>query len=168
MSGCITGDGGGTMMTDLKHIAYHEAGHVVIGLKLGFKVKKVTIKPKSRTLGNVEAQVGEASSNRCVDRDAADIKLCLAGPLAEQLVSPEPFNVLIANGSGKDWRSAKRTARQLNTQREAEVLIVMLALETKMLVEEHKDAIARVADVLLERETLMGDDINSLVNGRQG
>jgi ATP-dependent Zn protease len=62
----------------------------------------------------------------------------------------------------------KRTARDLNTRGEAEILIVMLALETKMLVEEHKEAIGRVADALLERETLTGDDINSLVNGRQG
>ena len=152
-------------MTPIEHIAYHEAGHVVVGLKLGFEVREVTIKPKSRTLGNVQAQVGEASSNRCVDRDAADIKLCLAGPLAEQLVSPDPFNVLIANGSGRDWRSARRTARQLNTRGEAEVLIVMLALETAALVQQHRDAIGRVATALLEHETLTGDDINSLVNG---
>jgi len=117
-------------MTPIEHIAYHEAGHVVIGLKLGFVVKEVTIKPKSRTLGNVQAQVGEASSNRCVDRDAADIKLCLAGPLAEQLVSPDPFNV-----------------------------------QTAALVQQHRDAIGRVATALLEHETLTGDDINSLVNG---
>jgi cell division protease FtsH len=154
--------------TRRKHVAYHEAGHAVIGLRLGFVVRKVTIKPRALTLGNVEAKVGEASSNRCVDRDAADIKFALAGPLAEQLVSPDPFDVLIANGSGKDWRCAKRTARQLNTQREAEVLIVMLALETKTLVEEHKDAIVRVATALLERETLTGDDLRSLIDGRQG
>jgi ATP-dependent Zn protease len=149
-------------MTPIEHIAYHEAGHVVIGLVLGFEVRKVTIKPKSRTLGNVQAQVGEASSNRCVDRDAADIKFCLAGPLAEQLVSPRPFDELIADGSGKDWRNVRRTARRLNTRGEAEVVIVMLALETAALVQQHRDAIERVAAALLERETLMGDDIKRL------
>jgi ATP-dependent Zn protease len=154
--------------TRRKHVAYHEAGHAVIGLRLGFVVRKVTIEPKALTLGNVEAQVGEASSNRCVDRDAADIKFALAGPLEEQLVSPDPFDVLVANGSGKDWRSAKRTARQLNLPREAEILIVMLALDTAALVQQNREAIVRVAAALLERETLTGDDLRSLMEGRQG
>jgi ATP-dependent Zn protease len=148
-----------------EHIAYHEAGHAVIALVLGYKVGKVTIKPKPFTLGNVEMEVGEASSDRCVDRDAADIKIDLAGSLAERLVNHSPLNELIEQGSRGDWLSVRRTARQLNTQREAEILIVMLALETAALVQQHKEAIGRVAAALLERETLTGDDIKSLVTG---
>jgi ATP-dependent Zn protease len=151
-----------------EYIAYHEAGHAVIGHVLGYKVGKVTIKPKPFTLGNVEMEVGEASSDRCVDRDAADIKSDLAGMLAERLINPSPLNELIEQGSRSDWRSAKRTARQLNLPREAEILIVMLALETAALVQQNREAIVRVATALLERETLTGDDLHSLIDGRHG
>ena len=101
-----------------------------------------------------------------MDEEAANIKINLAGPLAEQLVSPLPFDELIESGSRGDWRRARRTARQSNLPREAEILIVMLALETAALVQQHKEAITRVATALLERETLTGDDIRSLVDGR--
>src|SRR5262249_35194431 len=81
---------------------------------------------------------GDASSDKVVDRQAADIKIDLAGPLAERLANPSPLNELIAQGSRGDWRNVRRTARDLNTPREAEILIVMLALETAALVQQHK------------------------------
>jgi ATP-dependent Zn protease len=154
-----------------RHIAYHEAGHAVIALILGYKVGKVTIKPRysQLTLGRTEGiQPGEASSNRVVDREATDIKIDLAGPLAEQLINPAPFDELIENGSGGDWRSARRTARSfgLNTPREAEILIVRYALESAVLVQQHQEAITRVAAALLEHETLVGDEIKRIADGR--
>jgi len=123
-----------------EHVAYHEAGHAVIALMLGYKVGKVTIKPRYGSVGSVDdIQPGETSSDKVVDIEATGIKIDLAGPLAEQLINPEPFNELIKNGSSTDWRSARRTARQTNTRGEAEVLIFMLAMETKTLVEQHRD-----------------------------
>jgi ATP-dependent Zn protease len=153
-------------MTPKEHIAYHEAGHAVIALKLGYDVKVTTIKPKYGALGKTMSQPGAASSDRCVDLDAAAIKIGLAGPLAEQLVSPVRFDELLTNGCRHDWRSAKRTARQLNTRGEAEILIVMLALETATLIQQHREAIARVATALLQHETLTGDDVKRLSDGR--
>jgi hypothetical protein len=153
-----------------KHIAYHEAGHAVIALMLGYKVDSVTIKPRygRLTLGSVEGiQPGEGSSYRVVDREAIDIKIDLAAPLAEQLVNPDPFDELIENGSRKDWRTARRTLRDnLHTRGKAEVLIVRYALETAVLVQQHKDAITRIATALLERETLTADEIQRIADGR--
>jgi ATP-dependent Zn protease len=153
------------MPVDLKHIAYHEAGHAVIGLVVGYDVRSVTIKPKYGALGKTSVQPGAASSNRCVDRDAAAIKIGLAGPLAEQLISPVRFDELLTNGCRHDWRNVKRIARDLNTPREAEILIVMLAIETATLVQQHRQSIVSVATALLERETLTGEEIARLTNG---
>jgi ATP-dependent Zn protease len=138
-----------------KHIAYHEAGHAVIGHVLGCEVRMATIKPKYSSLGSADVQPGGA-----VDVATAHIKVDLAGPLAERLVSPHSFFDLIHRGSQKDWRSAWKAA-----QRDEDVILGLIH-ETKALVQRHREAIARVAAALLERETLTGDDIRRIAGGR--
>jgi ATP-dependent Zn protease len=154
-----------TMPKPIADIAYHEAGHAVIALKLGFGVTKVTLKPRpnSVTAARTDIQAGPATPTNIADAEALNIKVDLAGALSEQLVSSTPLDELFANGSRGDWRHAKWTARQWNTRSEAEVLIVMLALETATLVQEHKETIVRVASALLEHKTLTGDEIKRIV-----
>jgi ATP-dependent Zn protease len=135
-----------------RHIAYHEAGHAVIGLMLGCEVRKATIRPRYSSLGSADVQPGSAEPG-------AQIKVDLAGPLAERLVSPHSLFDLIHRGSRTDWLSAWKGARR------DEEVILNLIHETKALVQENRDAIGRVATALLERETLTGDDIKSLVSG---
>src|SRR5262249_9449274 len=155
------------MRVNLEHTAYHEAGHAVIGLILGYDVRKATIRPRysylgsawiskkrNGSLGSTEVQAGSPDSvgHICID---------LAGPLAEQLVNPVPLDELIRCAAGSDWRSAERHARRIN-RRQADILIDVLIEETRTLVEQHKDAIARVAAALLEHETLMGEEIQRI------
>jgi ATP-dependent Zn protease len=133
-----------------KHVAYHEAGHAVIGLMLGCEVRMATIRPRYSSLGSVDVQPGGSV-------ETAQIKVDLAGPLAERLVSPLSFFDLINRGSRTDWLSAWKAARR------DEDVILDLIRETKALVQQYRDAIVRVATALLERETLTGDDIKSLI-----
>jgi ATP-dependent Zn protease len=163
-----------TRPVDRKHTAYHEAGHAVIGLMLGYEVSKVTIRPiysylgsawtskkRHSSLGSTEVQTASASPD---SDDFGHICIELAGPLAEQLINPAPFKELIARGAFGDWQNAQKRARRIN-RRHAETLIDVLMEETRALVEQHRDAIASVATALLERETLVGDDIKRLTNG---
>jgi len=155
-----------------RHIAYHEAGHAVIGLKLGYEVGRVTIRKRysslgsaqiSRkrhsSLGSTEVQAGGVSPD---NDDFGHICVDLAGPLAEKLVSRIPFDELIEYGARGDWRAAQKCARRIN-RRQSETLIDALMEETKALVQQHEQAIARVAAALLEHETLTGDEIKSLM-----
>jgi hypothetical protein len=159
---------------DLKHVAYHEAGHAVIGLKLGYDVGRVTIrkrysslgsaqisKKRCGSLGSTEVQAGDVSPD---SDDFGHICIDLAGPLAERLVSPIPFEELIAHGARADWQSARKRARRNNRQH-ADTLIDVLMEETRALVQQHKEAITRVATALLEHETLMGEEIQRITNG---
>jgi ATP-dependent Zn protease len=135
-----------------RHIAYHEAGHAVIGLKLGCVVRSATIRPRYSSLGSADVQPEGA-----VDAGTAMIKVDLAGPLAERLVSPHSFFDLINRGSRTDWLSAWKAAR-----RDDDVILDLIH-ETRALVQQNREAIVRVAAALLERETLTGDDLCSLM-----
>jgi ATP-dependent Zn protease len=154
--------------------AYHEAGHAVIGLVLGYDVRKATIrqrysylgsawisKKRHGSLGSTEVQSAGVSPG---SDDFGHICIDLAGPLAEKLVSPDPFDELIRYGARGDWQSAHKRARRINRQL-ADILIDVLMGETRALVQQHKDAIACVAAALLEHETLTADDIKRLTNG---
>jgi len=137
-----------------KHVAYHEAGHAVIGLILGCEVRNATIRPRYSSLGSVDVQPGAA-----VEATTAQIIVDLAGPLAERLVSPRSFFDLINRGSRTDWLSAwKGVGRN-------EDVILDLIHETRTLVRHYREAIARVATALLERETLTGEEIARITNG---
>src|SRR5262249_42938048 len=115
------------MRVDHKHTAYHEAGHAVIGLKLGYKVEKVTIRPRYSKFGCTFIEAGPDNLN-LLDEETANIKSNLAGLLAEQLVSPYSFNELIEHSSWGDWRRVRRSARLIGDSLwEAEALIVRCA-----------------------------------------
>ena len=143
------------MPVDRRHLAYHEAGHAVINLVIGYKVEKATIRPRYSLLGYVNWD-GRTSDDK-VDEAIAKIKSNLAGPLAEQLINPEQFDNLILNGSRGDWQRVRKAARQI-----ANGMIDRLILETRALVQEHRSAIERVANALLEHEVLTGKEIQGL------
>jgi ATP-dependent Zn protease len=161
-------------MEQLKHTAYHEAGHAVIGLVLGYGVRKATIRQRYSYLGSAWISKRRHSSSGSTEVQAVDVSpdsddfghICidLAGPLAEQLVNPVPFEELINHGARGDWPSARKHARRINRQH-ADILIVVLMEETRALVQQHREAIGRVAAALLEHETLTADDIKRLTNG---
>jgi hypothetical protein len=145
-------------MTDLKHTAYHEAGHAVIALRLGYEVGKVRINPK---YGSGSAQIRNRQS-------PDDIRIDLAGAHAEGLVNPTSFDEKIQLGSRSDWRNARRSTREFVALgfiggEEGGVLIEELLHEVRALVRRDAEAIARVAEALLERRTLTGDDIKRIV-----
>jgi hypothetical protein len=146
----------------IEHIAYHEAGHAVIAFRLGYEVKKVTIKPnyRRRALGNAKV------THRGWSPDV--IRIDLAGPLAEALVNPSPFHEMIEAGSRGDWLETRRATRNFValgfiSGREKNAVIEELMHETRALVRRDQEAIARVAEALLARQTLTGDDIKRIV-----
>src|SRR5262245_23920603 len=126
-------------MNDLRHTAYHEAGHAVIAFRLGYEMEKVTIKPSRGSLGRYF----------CKDRPLApdDIRIAFAGALAEALVNPN--DEVIQLGASSDWRNARRSTRECVAfgfigSREKGILIQELLQETRALVRRDEKVIARV------------------------
>jgi cell division protease FtsH len=152
-----SGDDGGTIMTDIKHTAYHEAGHAVMALRLGYEVGKVTIVRRQGVLG--KAHIRNRTS-------PDDIRIDLAGQLAEALVNPSEEKIQL--GALCDWRNTRRSVREFVAlgfigDQEGGILIEELLHETRALVRRDREAISRVAEALLERKTLTGPEIKRIM-----
>jgi ATP-dependent Zn protease len=148
-------------MKPLQHTAFHEAGHAVIALRLGYEVGKVTIIRRQGVLGKAEIR------NRT---SPDDIRIDLAGALAEALVSPNDEQIQL--GAFSDWRNVRRSTRDFVALgfingREKGILIDELLRETRALVRRDKEAITRVAEALLVHKTLTGDDIKRIMEAVQ-
>jgi hypothetical protein len=142
-----------------QHIAYHEAGHAVVTLRLGYKVTEVTIKRDKRAEGRANIiKLGGPTSD--------GIKIDLAGMIAESLINPTTsFRDQCKNGGRSDWRSALKLARELAFFNETKpgIIIEEFVKRTTALVRQHEQAIANVAAALLERETLTGGEVERLI-----
>src|SRR5262245_5139603 len=94
-------------MSNRQRTAYHEAGHAVVTLRLGYEVTSVTIKRDERSGGraNVEKHGGLTSDL---------LKMNLAGMIAESLIDPtRSFRDRCKENGRGDWRTVREIARQL-------------------------------------------------------
>jgi ATP-dependent Zn protease len=151
--------------------AHHEAGHAVIDLRLGFEVEMVTIKGDRRrgsegytaciARGRSWEVVGDGRIRLSDEWCEKYIKSALAGKIAESLVNPDPPKF----GWEGDWQRARRYARIMcDTRQERNELLDRMKRETTTLVLANRAAIERVAGALMERETLMRDEIAALAH----
>ena len=95
-----------------KTIAYHEAGHAVMGLKLENAeiVQKVTIIPRGEAGGYALLLPEEEKFLRTKQDMLNSIMVYLGGRVAEELTFGE-----ISTGAGADFQSVARTARAMVT-----------------------------------------------------
>ena len=104
--------------------AYHEAGHAVIASILGGKVVSVSIESESPEVDG-DAVVAWSRGGRN-DREVAldDIRVALAGPIAEMVYAGEYDYLQIREEHAVDWQIALGSLRRLGltTDREAALL----------------------------------------------
>ena len=98
---------------DKKITAYHEAGHVVVGLKLEKSnvVQKVTIIPRGMAGGYTSIQSEEEKAHTTKTELIETISTLLAGRVTEQLVFNE-----ITTGASNDIERATKIARAMVTE----------------------------------------------------
>jgi ATP-dependent Zn protease len=142
----------------LEYTAYHEAGHAVMAFRLGHEITKVTIVPGRGYLGMAKIPHRNYSPD--------SIRINLAGSLAEALVNQNDEEVHLS--ARVDWRNARRSTRKFVElgfigRREKGILIEELLHETRALVHRDREAIAAVAEALLEHKTLTGADIAQIM-----
>ena len=96
-----------------KTVAFHEAGHAVIGLKLSGSmiVQKVTIIPRGRAGGYNLMTPSQETYLTTKEEFLASITSFLGGRVAEEIV----FNT-VTNGAYQDFKSATRIARAMVTE----------------------------------------------------
>jgi cell division protease FtsH len=181
-------------------IAYHEAGHAVLGLKLDNAniVHKVTIIPRGRA-GGYNLMLPEEEYTLLMTRKALldQITGLLGGRVAEEITFNE-----VSTGAHNDFQRATQIARAMVTeygmsslgtvqyeQRSGNVFLgrdynvdksfsdaVALEIDTEVrkiineaykqateVIKEHQDLLIKIAEILLEVETLNKEDIDQIV-----
>ena len=173
---------------DKRIIAYHEAGHALVQVLSGddtMKLHKVTIIPRGRSLGSTQFTPERDLYNQSREQLVARLRCLMAGRVAEELALGS-----ITSGASSDIQEATRIARQMvfewgmsplgfmaltrsegeaelaspQTLHDAEHHVKTLLAEnyaaTTRIVAEARAALDAIAQDLIERETISGDDIS--------
>ncbi len=188
-----------------KNTAYHEAGHVIVGLNVPEfdPLHKVTIIPRGRALG-VTMNVPETDRHSytrqyCVSRLAVlfggrEAEIAIFGD--ENVTNGATGDIQMATGLARkmvmEWGMSEKLGRVLYNSNEQEVFLghsvtqsVNISEETARLVDEEvrrliddgektarqilidkKDHLDTIAQGLLEYETLSGEEVMNLINGK--
>jgi hypothetical protein len=153
-----------------RHTAYHEAGHVIADLVSGYRFTFVTIRPD--VSGEDDGAVCGNARGRA--RDLAVVQL--AGIVASaQMTGRDPWenpdhsdddsaDIAAARIFIDDW--AGFLSRTYGESSLKEQLWDEIGNKTRLLVEQNREAIEVIANVLLERETLSYDDVIRILKDR--
>jgi cell division protease FtsH len=175
---------------DKKVIAYHEAGHALAQVLSGedtIKVQKVTIIPRGRSLGSTHFAPERDLFNYTQEQLIAKLRCLMAGRVAEELAIGS-----ITSGASGDIQEATKTARQMifewgmsplgfmalsrpegeeplaspqtfhEAERHLRALLDDNYAATRQLLTVHRAALDAIAEALIQRETISGDDVREL------
>lgn len=176
---------------DRKRIAYHEAGHAimqVVSKQEGYRLQKVTIIPRGRSLGSTHFSPERDILNLSVEQITARLRCLMAGRIAEEMGVGQ-----ITNGAASDIVESTKLVRLMvfewgmsdlgfiafaqgsqvlcsaETMAQAEARVQKISereySSTREILAAHRAALDAVAAALLERETLSGEDVALLCAG---
>ena len=155
-------------------IAYHEAGHAVACRFMGVKVKSATIVPKK---DEYQGCVQHESMFRGLRPDIElsgrarlqierNIIISLAGAAAQRRHNKKSWR---SYHSSSDFRSAANLASHVcDSKANINAFLRWLEVRTDELIAAQWPAVHRIAEVLLERKTVPGDEIVALILEQQG
>jgi Peptidase family M41 len=131
-----------------KALAYHEAGHAVVGYVLGLDLERVTIVPDDSTLGHCRYRDWEIHAV-AEDLDA-HLLLTLAGAVAEEIAVGAPSR-------GADERRAMRLARMRgDSEAEACERLAWARWQVRRFAEGHWPVFKALAAALRKQRELEG------------
>jgi cell division protease FtsH len=176
---------------DRKRIAYHEAGHAimqVVSKQEGYRLQKVTIIPRGRSLGSTHFSPERDILNLSVEQITARLRCLMAGRIAEEMGVGQ-----VTNGAASDIIESSKLIRSMvfewgmsdlgfiafaqgsqvlcsaETMAQAESRVQKISereyASTREILTRHRAALDAVAAALLERETLSGEDVALLCAG---
>lgn len=183
----------GRMLTaeDRRIVAYHEAGHALMQVLSGdgsVKLHKVTIIPRGQSLGSTHFSPERDVCNFSKSQILARIWCLMGGRVAEEIALGS-----ITNGASADIQQASSLARQMvfewgmspfgflalskpdaaealasaQTIYEAEQHVKTLLAEqyrhTTEQLHRYRAALDAIAEALMEKETISGEDVQDLV-----
>jgi hypothetical protein len=162
----------------LRRVALHEAGHCVVAIAQGRRIESVTVVPGEDYAGKVaedeepemmKALLDLLSGGRATAgveaRARAHVVGYLAGTVAEWIMCPrESWLSDRHHVAGSDMKLAKIFARAITrSKEEAEALLTSARAEARKILLTNSRLVEAIADALVERGTLTGDEIDEII-----
>ena len=148
--------------------AYHEAGHALMAVLLGGRVKQVTIDPDNddgpKRFGDTQIRWRSGISERKFAE--ISVQVSLAGPVAEMIYSGDPYHPGLIPEWAADWREAWNSAALFHPdeRKRMEYLEqVSIHLYHRLNDGHYWEALASLADNLLAHETLDAEQVEEVV-----
>lgn len=176
---------------DRERIAYHEAGHAimqVVSKQDGYRLQKVTIIPRGRSLGSTHLSPERDILNLSTEQITARLRCLMAGRVAEEMGVGQ-----VTSGAASDIIESTKLIRSMvfewgmsdlgfiafaqgsqilcsaSTIAQAEARVMAISereyASTRQILATHRAALHAVAKALLERETLSGEEVAQLCAG---
>jgi cell division protease FtsH len=176
---------------DRQRIAYHEAGHAIMQIvskQEGYRLQKVTIIPRGRSLGSTHFSPERDILNLATEQITARLRCLMAGRIAEEIGVGQ-----ITSGAASDIVESTKLIRSMvfewgmsdlgfiafaqgaealcsaETMAKAEARVQAISNREYALSREilmaNRAALDAVAAALLERETLSGEEVTFLCTG---
>lgn len=167
---------------DLHQTAVHEAGHVVVAYALGLACKEVALTHDDveetgqygRAVGpNPQYGYGHGSQREQQETMRLECVACCAGLAAEHVFYSVPLDIENESAQGDFLNIIECERNGLRTRRGCSGFvgddatwrfIARLLREAKKLVRRHCDTIQRLADTLVEKKQLSGDEVEQLLS----
>lgn len=150
-------------------IAYHEAGHALMALLLGGKVKLVTIEPDKDDGPDRQGDTQVLWRRSGIsDKEFAKkaVQVSLAGPVAEMIYSGDPYHPGLVAEWAADWREAWEASVPLHADERTRLKYledVSIQIYHRLKEDDLWAALASLADHLLAHETLEGGQVEEIV-----
>ncbi|CAG8514776.1 17542_t:CDS:2 [Racocetra persica] len=167
-----------------KLTAYHEGGHALVALYTpgALPLHKATIMPRGSTLG-MTVQLPEMDKDNYTKKEfLAMVDVAMGGRVAEEMIFGKEN---VTTGSHNDIVNATNVAKRMVTLygmsdkvgpvAHPEEDMEHLSSQTKLIIENeiksllevsHKDELHRLANALIEYETLTQEEIESVIKGK--
>jgi cell division protease FtsH len=173
-------------------VAYHEIGHALVGAIVGYKpLQKVTILPRGRSAGSAWYMPDEEQGMTSRAEFLADIAMTMGGRAAEEVIFGTSE---VTSGASGDIEMVTQTARNMITRYGmsnlgqfalqsdgdySEEIAAKIDTEIRKLVEagrlkaleiisENRQLVDLLTDLLLDRETIEGDEFRQIVDRETG
>ncbi len=171
------------LLKEKNMVAHHEAGHALIGniLKINM-IQKISIVPRGQALGYVLNFPDEDRYLFTKNELLNKIKVLLGGRVAEQIIFNE-----ITTGASNDLEKATEIAKQMvckygmsslgnvvikenyrfkynKIENEIKRIIEECYDDTMKIIEENKIILEDIAEHLLEKESISGEELDSIFN----
>ncbi|MBC8350842.1 MAG: hypothetical protein H8E66_02580 [Planctomycetes bacterium] len=149
--------------------AYHEAGHAFAAVRLGARVRLVTIAPDyddgPKRYGDTQIEWETSGADDKEVRQKA-VLVSLAGPVAEMIYSGDAYHPGFVPEWSSDWKQAWTAAATLHPDERTRLAFLEQASAEMYRLFKRDDnwaALAAIVDELLAHETLEGEIVHDIV-----